>query len=84
MTLSTSTQYKCLAREYPLTQYHLYTEYPIDCSAYSATQVVIQSMASHILNPSYYYEFIVYTNAGSGSPFITTNSSTTTRSTKAS
>lgn len=75
MTLSTSTQYKCLAREYPLTQYHLYTEYQIGCSAYSATQVVIQSMASHILNPSYYYEFIVYTNAGSGSPFITTNSS---------
>lgn len=57
-------------REYLPTQYHLYTEYLIDCSAYSTTQVLIQSLPSHILNPSYYFEFIVYVNAGSSSPLI--------------
>lgn len=69
-TLTTTTKYECRAREYLPTQYHLYTEYLIDCSAFSTTQVLIQSLPSHILNPAYYYEFIVYVNAGSGSPLI--------------
>lgn len=76
VTLSASTSYKCLVREYPPTQYHLYTEYPISCSAYSNTQVIIKSIPSHILTPDYRYSFTIYQNAGSSSSLITASSAT--------
>lgn len=61
-------------REYPPTQYHLYTEYPINCEAYSSTQVIIRSIPSHILTPDYYYSFTIYQNAGGSSSLITASS----------
>ena len=74
VTVGVSTAYKCYAREYQATKYSLYTEYPISCAYYSQTQVSIRPIPSHTLNPAFYYDFIVYINAGSSSPFITANS----------
>jgi len=42
---------------------------------YSTTQVLIQSIPSHILKPEYYYEFVVYQNMGASSPFVPLSSS---------
>ena len=54
--------FKCIAREYTVNKYHLYTEFSIPCGGYSSStnQVLIQSIPSHILKPEFYYEFIIY------------------------
>ena len=73
-TVPGGSNFKCVAREYSPTKYQLYDEYPVTCTLYSTTQVLVQSLPSHIFSPSFYYDFIVYVNAGSSSPFITANS----------
>jgi len=69
-----SSAYYCLAREYPQSQFSLYTEYIIPCQYYAANQVMIKSIPSHILNPIYFYDFIIYMNVGSYANFIPTSS----------
>lgn len=69
-TLTASTKYTCLIREYLPTQYYLYNELNIDCLAYSATQVGIKAVPGRPLSPAFNYELIVYVNAGSGSSLV--------------
>jgi hypothetical protein len=38
---------------------------------------MIKSIPSHILTPNFYYDFIIYSNAGSGSPYLSTQSAST-------
>jgi len=45
------------------------------CSYYGSSQVLVKSIPSHILNPIFYYDFIIYINSGSSTPFITASSS---------
>jgi hypothetical protein len=65
-----NSAYYCYAREYAANQYTFYREYVVNCIYYSTTQILIKSIPSHIMTPNYYYEFIVYKNAGSGSSLI--------------
>ena len=48
----------------------------INCHHYSTNQLLIKSIPSHVLSPSYYYEFIVYLNSGASSPFLTAQTGT--------
>jgi hypothetical protein len=71
-----NTAYYCYAREYPVNQYSFYTEYVINCAYYNTKQILIKSIPSHIMSPNYYYEFIVYSNQGSGSSLISVPAAT--------
>ena len=61
-SITAGQAFKCIAREYTVNKYHLYTEYTIPCSGYSSSTTImqIQSIPSHILKPEFYYEFIIY------------------------
>ena len=72
---SSNQAFKCVVREYLPTQYHLYTEYNLPCEDYSTTQVHLRSRPDHIMKPEFFYEFIIYQNKGSSSPFLTVMSS---------
>lgn len=71
----TSGSYYCITREYPPTKYHLYKQYDIPCSYYTTNQMLIKSIPSHIRNPAFMYEFIIYKNAGASTSLLTTVSS---------
>jgi hypothetical protein len=72
----TSSTYYCIAREYPPSQFYLYTEYLVNCAYYTTNQVMIKSIPSHILTPNYFYDFIIYFNAGASANLITTVTTT--------
>jgi hypothetical protein len=72
----TNHPYYCLAREYLPNQYSFYKEYVVNCVFYSTTQILIKSIPSHIMSPTFRYEFIIYRNMGSGSSLISIPSAT--------
>lgn len=67
--------YYCYLREYLQNEYSTYKEYVVNCQYSTTTQVLIKSIPSHILNPMYFYELIIYKNTGSGSSLISIPSS---------
>jgi hypothetical protein len=69
--------YYCYAREYLPNQYSTYKEYVVNCIYSTGTKILIKSISSHILNPAYYYELIIYKNMGSGSSLIIIPSAST-------
>ena len=71
---SSNQAFKCMIREYLPTKYHLYTEYNVPCEDWSTTQVLIRARLDHINKPEYFYEYIIYQNKGSSSPFLSSMS----------
>ena len=61
-SITAGQAFKCIAREYTVNKYHLYTEYTIPCSGYgsSTDKMQIRSIPSHILKTELFYEFIIY------------------------
>ena len=69
--ISNSYTYHCKAYEYLPNQRHLYTEYELPCVYFAANAIRITALASHILQPTYFYELAIYRNNNGANAYLT-------------